>query len=183
MSIYPYQFSEDNFSSQFIKCLPVEPLPPPVEARVLQRLLVALRELVDVKAPDHPSILIIDDQDLFRQSLAHTLEDAGYKVFCAANGQDALQLCTTQVIHVALLDSHLPDMDGYDLCMELSNERHVPVIIMSELRQATEILEGFAAGASAYVCKPFPLRELSAQIRQTWAAVIRQKNQHQPMAR
>jgi two-component system cell cycle response regulator len=99
--------------------------------------------------------------------LAKNLEAAGYRVYGAANGQDALQICNSQAIQVALLEAHFADIDGYTLCMKLCKERHVPVIFVTEANGADDMLQGFAAGASAFVSKPFGFRELSAQIQQT----------------
>jgi DNA-binding response OmpR family regulator len=114
-----------------------------------------------------PGVLIVDDKNLLRHGLARELEEEGYKVYGAANRQDALQLCKTQMIDVALLDVQLPDMDGYGLCTELCKKSDIPVIIVTGSNQASDMLEGYAAGASAFVSKPFQFRELSAQIRET----------------
>jgi CheY-like chemotaxis protein len=167
MSTDLYHLSEDKLSSLFLNSLPVERVPPQVKDRVLQRILTTIKELATLSRPDQATILIVDHQELFRRYLIGALQDVGYKVLGAATGQEALQLCATQTIHITLLDSQLMDMDVYDLCMTFSQEHGVPVIIMAGQNHADEMLQGFAAGASAYVYKPFPLRELSAQIRQT----------------
>jgi CheY-like chemotaxis protein len=100
------------------------------------------------------SILVVDDDLGIRSALAAFLEDAGYLVDEAANGQEALTWLERQHPTLVLLDMRMPVMDGWELARTL-RARHiaVPLVVMTAARDAQAWAEEIAA--AAYVSKPF----------------------------
>jgi OmpR family response regulator RpaB len=111
-------------------------------------------------------ILVVEDDQLLCHCLRISLQGAGYVVSIAGNGLEALAIFQDTHIDLILLDVWMPDMDGYTLCSELRKQSDVPIIIVSALSQAHEVLQGFRSGADAYVAKPFRFREVEARIQQ-----------------
>jgi two-component system, OmpR family, response regulator len=118
-----------------------------------------------VGAADPPVIMIVNDKAHFRDALTHSLKEIGYRVCCAANRDDALTLCNQTAIDLTLVDSQLPDTNGYLLCTELATEYNLPVIIVFGTNRVEDMLQGFAAGARDFIKKPFPFQELSRKIQ------------------
>jgi CheY-like chemotaxis protein len=76
-------------------------------------------------------ILVVDDDQDIRELVAFTLQLAGYEVFSASNGEDALRLCKEQNPALVLLDVRLPGMSGYEVCHQITTDpllRHIPVV-------------------------------------------------------
>ena len=113
-----------------------------------------------------PLILVADDDPLARLFVRSALEPAGMVVTEASGGHEALALFNRLNPDLLVLDLMMPDMDGYTLCSELRKRSNVPIIIVSALSQAHEVLQGFRSGADAYVAKPFQFREVEARIHQ-----------------
>src|SRR3954452_8126795 len=107
-------------------------------------------------------ILIVEDEDAIAAPLAEGLGREGYEVERVANGQDALDAPTPDLV---LLDLRLPDMDGFAVCRELRARSDVPIIVVSARGEEVDRVVGLELGADDYVIKPFALRELVARIR------------------
>jgi DNA-binding response OmpR family regulator len=125
---------------------------------------------IEPKQRAHPQhalhILVVEDDQLLSHCLRISLQGAGYIVSTAGDGVEALAIFQDARIDLVLLDIWMPDMDGYTLCSELRKRSNVPIIIVSALSQAHEVLQGFRSGADAYVAKPFQFREVEARIHQ-----------------
>ncbi|HMN27175.1 MAG TPA: response regulator [Caldilineaceae bacterium] len=112
-----------------------------------------------------PQILVVDDEPLLRNLLERSLKRAGYRVVTASNGADALALFAATPIDLALVDVMMPGIDGYRVCEELRQWSSVPVILLTSLDNADEIVHGFSVGADDYITKPFQFRDLEVRIQ------------------
>ena len=112
-------------------------------------------------------ILIVDDDDALRQSLAEQLErDAEFTVTECDTATSALDAVKHERFDVLLLDVGLPDMDGRDLCRQLRREAiTVPIVMLTAADSDGDTVQGLDAGANDYVTKPFRLNVLLARLR------------------
>jgi DNA-binding response OmpR family regulator len=116
-------------------------------------------------------ILLVDDDDLIRRSLAFTIEQAGYQVVTAASAEDALTLVKRISPDLILLDIGLPGMDGLQALRHFQH-RGIPVIFLTARRRELDEILGLELGAEDYVTKPFDADVLLARIR-----VVLRRNQ------
>jgi len=112
------------------------------------------------------NLLIVEDDLSARQTLEGFLTREGYEVRCAPNGQTALMFAREDPPELILLDIRLPDMDGFEVCQRLKEDRidYIPVIFISALHELKDKVRGFAAGGVDYVTKPFQAEELLARV-------------------
>ncbi len=110
-------------------------------------------------------ILIIDDDELLRRSLAFNLEQAGYEVSTAANAEDGLEILRLTTHDLILLDIGLPGMDGLDALRKFKEEYEIPVIFLTARRRELDEVVGLELGADDYVTKPFDVDVLLARIK------------------
>lgn len=110
-------------------------------------------------------ILIIDDDELLRRSLAFNLEQAGYEVSTAANAEDGLEILRLTTHDLMLLDIGLPGMDGLDALRKFKEEYEIPVIFLTARRRELDEVVGLELGADDYVTKPFDVDVLLARIK------------------
>jgi two-component system chemotaxis response regulator CheY len=112
------------------------------------------------------TIMIVDDSASLRQVVNITLKGAGYDVLEARDGSDALSKLTGQKIHLIISDVNMPNMDGISFvraAKQLPAYRFTPVIMLTTEAQESKKREGQAAGAKAWMVKPFqPAQMLSA---------------------
>ena len=118
-------------------------------------------------------ILLVDDDDLIRRSLAFTLEQGGYQTITAASAEDALSLVKRDPPDLVLLDIGLPGMDGLQ-AMRHFQDQGIPVIFLTARRRELDEILGLELGAEDYVTKPFDADVLLARIR-----VVLRRNQQQ----
>jgi DNA-binding response OmpR family regulator len=103
-------------------------------------------------------ILVADDEPAIRETVAYILECEGYRVVAAANGEEALSAARRERPLAVLLDVNMPKRDGFSVCREMKADpdlSSVPVILLTALGQKRDEAAGLAAGADAYVTKPF----------------------------
>jgi two-component system phosphate regulon response regulator PhoB len=118
-------------------------------------------------------ILVVEDEDLIRDSIVLALEEEGYEVVTADNGRNALQLLQTSQINASefsldliVLDLMLPEINGLDICRLLRYQGNIiPILILSAKASETDRVLGLEVGADDYLTKPFSLRELVARCR------------------
>ncbi|MBK5107294.1 MAG: response regulator transcription factor [Anaerolineales bacterium] len=110
-------------------------------------------------------ILIVDDDQLMRRSLAFNLEQAGYDVKSAARAEDALDVLRGADFDLVLLDIGLPGMDGLDAVRIIKDEFGLPVIFLTARRRELDEVVGLEMGADDYVTKPFDVDVLLARIK------------------
>lgn len=110
-------------------------------------------------------ILIVDDDDLLRRSLAFNLEKAGYRTSTAASSEDAILLARRDPPDLILLDIGLPGMDGLEALRYFQDRMGTPVILVTARRRELDQVLGLEMGADDYVVKPFDLDVLLARIK------------------
>lgn len=111
-------------------------------------------------------ILVVEDDLRVAHLLKGGLEEKGYQVLSAYDGERALRLFQSNPVDLVVSDVILPVMDGFDLCREIKKCRaDVPVLMLTALGATDDKLEGFDSGADDYMVKPFDFRELDARIR------------------
>lgn len=110
-------------------------------------------------------ILIIDDEMQMRKLLEITLESNDYKVTEASTAKEGLIMAANHPPDMIILDLGLPDEDGHDVLSKLRQWHTNPIIIVSVLKNETDIIKALDNGANDYLVKPFRTGELLARIR------------------
>ena len=110
-------------------------------------------------------ILVVDDEPTIVNVLAYNLKRAGYEVFTAQDGQEAVALARQQQPHLIILDLMLPRLDGLEVCRILRHERDVPIIMLTARDTEVDRVVGLELGADDYVVKPFSVRELMVRVK------------------
>jgi len=114
-----------------------------------------------------PSILIVDDVLANLNLLSGILKDQGYKVRPAPSGILALQTAKHEPPDIILLDIHMPEMDGFEVCRRLKADpalADIPVLFISALSETEDKVRAFAEGGQDYITKPFHLEEVLARV-------------------
>ena len=122
------------------------------------------------------SVLIVDDDNLFRRSLAFSLEQAGFEARAAATAEDAIAIAPQKRPDIVLLDIMLPGMDGLEALRYFRDRMELPVIFLTARRRQVDQIVGLELGADDYLPKPFDPDVLMAHIR----AVLRRSKAAQP---
>ena len=110
-------------------------------------------------------VLTVEDDDSIRTVVRLALEDEGWDVVEAANGEDALELFGSGGADVVLIDIMLPGMNGFEVCRSIRRTTDVPIIMVTARSDTHDVVAGLEAGADDYLTKPFEPKELSARIR------------------
>lgn len=119
-------------------------------------------------------ILIVEDEVKLMRTVRLYLEQAGYSVAWAEDGQQGLAAFRNEKPALVLLDLNLPgELDGLDVCRTLRRESNVPIIMLTARSEETDRLIGLELGADDYIVKPFSPREVVARVR----AVLRRAEQ------
>lgn len=118
-------------------------------------------------------ILVVDDEKMLVKGLKRSLEQEGYDVIEAYDGQSALEIISKELLDLIVLDIMLPKINGLDVCREVRKERDIPIIMLTAKGEDVDKIIGLELGADDYLSKPFNTRELLARIR----AVLRRAKQ------
>ncbi len=117
-------------------------------------------------------ILLVEDEDLIRDTIALALEEEGYEVITARDGRAALTLLqnayssSSSPLELIVLDIMLPEVNGLDVCRLLRYQGNMlPILILSAKSSETDRVLGLEVGADDYLTKPFSMRELVARTR------------------
>lgn len=113
-------------------------------------------------------ILIVDDEPSIVIPIQFLMEQQGYSVLVAENGEDALDAIYKYKPDLILLDIMLPRIDGYEVCeiVRLNPDyRNIKIIFLTAKGREVEIAKGLALGANAYITKPFSNTELVAKVK------------------
>lgn len=112
------------------------------------------------------NILVIDDEKHTRLLLKAILEDAGYTVLTAENGNEALALLEHQHVDLAIVDIMMPQMDGYTFTQTLrDNQNNMPILIISAKHSPEDKRRGFIVGTDDYMTKPIDEEEMLLRIK------------------
>lgn len=122
----------------------------------------------DANAHDgRPLVLVADDDDDILALVRFRLERSGYDVIEARDGGQAVEAAARHLPDVAILDVMMPRMDGFEVTRRLRAEeatRDLPIILLTARVQEKDVEQGFAAGATDYMRKPFSPQELRARV-------------------
>ncbi|MCK6626122.1 MAG: response regulator [Anaerolineae bacterium] len=113
-------------------------------------------------------ILIVDDEVNIVISVEFLLEQAGYYVRVAHNGEEGLERVATFEPDLVLLDVMMPRLNGFDVCQRIRQNpawQDIKIIMLTAKGREAEITKGLALGANAYIIKPFSTRELLAEVK------------------
>ena len=114
-----------------------------------------------------PSILVADDEPNIVLSLEFVLQEEGYRVRVARDGQEALQAIAAEKPDLLLLDVMLPRVSGFEVCERIRANpdwRDLRVVMVSAKGREVEVRKGLALGADSYITKPFAIKELLAEV-------------------
>ncbi len=113
-------------------------------------------------------ILVADDDPILCLLLKDTLQDAGFDVLVAHNGDELVRMAQEHSPGLLLIDLMMPIMDGYEAIRQLRNDTrtaHLPMIILTARSATTDVVSGFETGADDYIVKPYDTNILVARIR------------------
>jgi two-component system chemotaxis response regulator CheY len=114
------------------------------------------------------TIMIVDDSASMRQVVGIALRGAGYQVLEGRDGKDALSKLTGQKVHLIISDVNMPVMDGISFVKavkQMASYKFTPIIMLTTESEESKKLEGQAAGARAWVVKPFQPDQLLAAVQ------------------
>lgn len=110
-------------------------------------------------------ILIVDDDPHIREVLYFSLEQAGFEVITANDGQQALLAIEQASIDLIVMDINMPEMDGLECCREIRKTSDLPILFLSSRDDEIDRIIGLELGGDDYVTKPFSPRELVARVK------------------
>ena len=110
-------------------------------------------------------ILVVDDEKTLVKGMKFNLENEGYEVETAYDGETAVELARVQRFDLIILDVMMPVVDGVEACMRIREFSNVPIIMLTARGEDGDKLVGFESGADDYVTKPFNIMELKARVR------------------
>ena len=113
----------------------------------------------------YAKILIVDDEPPIIDVLRYNLQQAGYDVLVAWDGEQALVQARSEKPDLIVLDLMLPKIDGIDVCKTLRRESNIPIIMLTAKDEEIDRVLGLELGADDYVVKPFSIRELMARVK------------------
>lgn len=112
------------------------------------------------------SILVIEDEKRVADLLKIDLEENGYQVMVAYDGEMGLRLFQNNAFQLVISDIILPKLNGFEVCQQIrKTDDQIPILMLTTLGTADDKLEGFDVGADDYMVKPFDFRELLARVR------------------
>jgi DNA-binding response OmpR family regulator len=113
-------------------------------------------------------VLIVDDEVNIVISLEFLMEQAGYELRVAQNGQEAMEAVESFQPDLILLDVMMPKVNGFDVCRRIREDparKNTKIVMLTAKGREVEVTKGLALGADAYITKPFSTKELMAEVR------------------
>lgn len=117
-------------------------------------------------------ILVVDDEKVIVKGIKYNLEQEGYQVVCAYDGEEAVNIAKDNSVDLILLDVMLPKMDGLTACRTIRGFSNVPIIMLTARSEDIDKILGLEYGADDYITKPFNIREVTSRIK----AILRRVN-------
>lgn len=112
-----------------------------------------------------PRILLVDDEDAIQKLLTFPMEQEGYEIVQAMDGEEALEKFRQQPFDLVVLDIMLPGISGIDVCREIRAESTVPIIMLTAKSEEIDKVLGLEIGADDYITKPFSIREFRSRVK------------------
>ena len=110
-------------------------------------------------------VLVCEDEIEIGNAIEIYLKNQGYEVLRAENGIAGLEILKNEIVHLAIIDIMMPEMDGIQMIMQMRNEYDFPVIVLSAKSQDIDKITALNIGADDYVTKPFTPMELLARVQ------------------
>lgn len=117
-------------------------------------------------------VLVVDDEKLIVKGVRFSLEQDGYEVECAYDGEEALAIAREKKFDIILLDVMLPKLTGFEVCQQIREFSNVPIIMLTAKGDDIDKIMGLEYGADDYITKPFNILEVKARMK----AIIRRAN-------
>ena len=117
-------------------------------------------------------VLVVDDEKLIVKGIRFSLEQDGYEVDCAYDGDEAIERAKEREYDVVLLDVMLPGHDGFEVCQTIREFSEMPIIMLTARSEERDELQGFELGVDEYISKPFSPKILVARVE----AILRRSN-------
>lgn len=111
------------------------------------------------------TILVVEDEESVRELVRMYLENEGFRVETASDGEEALNKVKANTPDLIILDIMLPKFDGWTVCREVKKTSNVPIIMLSARTEEFDRVLGLELGADDYIPKPFSPREMVARVR------------------
>ena len=125
-------------------------------------------------------ILVVDDEKLLVKGIKFNLENEGYAVDAAYDGEEAVSLVRTGDYDLIILDLMMPRKDGLQACQKIRGFSTVPILMLTARGERADLLLGFESGADDYMTKPFDILELKARVRALLRRVGRSAAENAP---
>ena len=110
-------------------------------------------------------VLVVDDEKIIVKGLKFSLEQEGWQVDCAYDGEEALQMAQSNRYQIILLDLMLPKLSGLEVCQQIRETSNVPIIMLTAKGDDMDKIMGLEYGADDYVTKPFNILEVKARMK------------------
>jgi twitching motility two-component system response regulator PilH len=113
-------------------------------------------------------ILVVDDSITEREMIKKSLEEEGYSVTAAKDGEEALEILKKEKFDCILLDVIMPKKNGFQVCREIKKDeftKDIPVILVTSKGQESDMFWGKKQGADDYIVKPFKMEELISAVK------------------
>ena len=117
-------------------------------------------------------VLVVDDEKLIVKGIRFSLEQDGFEVACAYDGEEALQMAKETEYDMVLLDVMLPKLNGFEVCQAIREFSEMPIIMLTARSEERDELQGFELGVDEYISKPFSPKILVARV----TAILRRTN-------
>ena len=121
-------------------------------------------------------VLVVDDDINVLSLLKEYLENTGFKVFAANNGDKAIEIFKTEKLDILILDVMLPNKDGFEITKEIRQNSNIPILMLTARVEEFDKILGFELGIDDYVTKPFSPKELVVRIK----AILRRTQKSTP---
>ena len=115
--------------------------------------------------PDSATILLVDDEESVQKLLTYPLQQEGFRVLQAGDGEEALRRFEAEHVDLVVLDLMLPRLDGLEVCKRLRARSTVPIIMLTARDDELDKVVGLELGADDYITKPFSIREFRSRVR------------------
>jgi len=120
---------------------------------------------VKTPATESATILLVDDEEAVQKLLTYPLQQEGFRVLQAGDGEEALRRFEAEQVDLVVLDLMLPRIDGLEVCRRLRAQSTVPIIMLTARDDELDKVVGLELGADDYITKPFSIREFRSRVR------------------